>query len=294
MNKRLQFVSSNRERHLWPLTQYRDIGYIHIAGSTLASAQMQAAPENVAPVIFDDSWVHPSDWALLVSHGEGAMLVSVDGMELAWLGYTKPDHEAPQILASDKSFQIRYPWDLLSLNEQIVSALQESSISGEVHPHAVIDGNVVLGEGSVLLPGVYIEGNVIIGDHCKIGPNCYIRGNTSIQDNCRIGNAVEVKNSLIASDSAIGHLSYIGDSVIGREVNIGAGTIVSNLRHDNSNQRAMIDEVLVDTGRRKLGAIIGTGVHTGINTSIYPGRKLGAKVTTLPGEVVKEDKQNIL
>lgn len=145
--------------------------------------------------------------------------------------------------------------------------------------------------GTRILPGVYIEGNVVIGANCKIGPNCYLRGNTSIGDGCHIGQSVEIKNCLILSKTNVGHLSYIGDSVLGEKVNLGAGTTTSNLRHDGGNHRSAVGGTLVDTGRRKFGAIFGDGVHTGIHTSIYPGRKFWPGTTTLPGEIVKRDIQ---
>jgi UDP-N-acetylglucosamine diphosphorylase / glucose-1-phosphate thymidylyltransferase / UDP-N-acetylgalactosamine diphosphorylase / glucosamine-1-phosphate N-acetyltransferase / galactosamine-1-phosphate N-acetyltransferase len=189
-------------------------------------------------------------------------------------------------------FVIRYPWDLLRANELHVSALAENSIQGEVHPLAVIEGIVHIGPGTRILPGVFIEGNVVIGANCKIGPNCYIRGSTTIGDNCHIGQSVEIKNCLIFSNTNVGHLSYIGDSVLGANVNLGAGTTTSNLRHDGKNHRSMVQGVLVDTGRRKFGTIIGDGTHTGINTSIYPGRKLGPNTTTRPGEIVQHDLQS--
>lgn len=187
---------------------------------------------------------------------------------------------------------IRYPWDLLRVNELYVSSLTEDSIQGEIHPSAVIEGIVHIGPGTRILPGVFIEGNVVIGANCKIGPNCYIRGNTSIGDHCHIGQSVEIKNCLILSHTNVGHLSYIGDSVLGEKVNLGAGTTTSNLRHDGKNHRSMVGGTLVDTGRRKFGAIIGDGVHTGINTSIYPGRKLWPNTSTRPGEIVQHDLQS--
>ena len=190
-----------------------------------------------------------------------------------------------------EGFRIRYPWDVLKVNETLVSALDADAVSGTVTPGAYIDGHIVLGENSRLLPGVVIEGNVVIGRGCKIGPNCYLRGSTVIGDHVHIGQAVEVKNSVIGSRSSIGHLSYVGDSVIGTGVNFGAGTIIGNLRHDGRNHRSMVHGALVETGRRKFGAIIGDGVHTGINTAIYPGRKLWPGVTTRPGEIVDRDKR---
>ena len=185
--------------------------------------------------------------------------------------------------------ELCYPWQILDISGMILSSLDHSVIAGELSPQAVIDGQLILGENSRILPGVYIEGNCMIGRNCKIGPNCYLRGNTIIGDFCHIGQAVEIKNSVIGSHTAIGHLSYAGDSVIGSQVNFGAGTIAANLRHDNQNHRSMADGKLMDTGRRKFGTVIGDGVHTGINTAIYPGRKLSPGASTTPGMIVKYD-----
>lgn len=183
----------------------------------------------------------------------------------------------------------RFPWDLLAIHERILAAMDHDEISGQVHPNAVIEGRLKLGNGSRILPGVFIEGNVVIGEGCKIGPNCYIRGSTSIGDNCHIGQSVEVKNSIILSGTNVGHLSYVGDSILGAKVNLGAGTIVSNFRHDGGNHISRVGKQLVDTGRRKFGTVIGDGVHTGIGTLIYPGRKIGPGQFTLPGDVVRKD-----
>ena len=184
---------------------------------------------------------------------------------------------------------LRYPWDLLVLNERLVAKLEKPEIAGEVSDAAHVEGVIRLGAGSRILPGVFIEGNVVIGKNCKIGPNCYLRGNTVIGDNCHIGQAVEVKNSVIGFKTAVGHLSYVGDSVLGDRVNFGAGTIIGNLRHDGKNHRSLVDGTLVDTGRRKFGAIVGDDVHTGIHTAIYPGRKLAPGSSTRPGDVVQLD-----
>lgn len=183
----------------------------------------------------------------------------------------------------------RFPWDLLAIHEWVLARMSEDEVEGEVHPAAVMDGRVKIGRGTRILPGVVIEGNVVIGEGCKIGPNCYLRGHTSIGDRCHIGQSVEVKNSIILSGTNVGHLSYVGDSILGENVNFGAGTNVSNLRHDGTNHKSMVGDEMMDTGRRKLGVIVGDGVHTGIGTLIYPGRKIWPKMTTRPGEVVDRD-----
>ncbi len=230
------------------------------------------------------AWLTAEDISLLSS--ATPTLVDERRTPLAWFGdYPDPS----QAIVASQSFLIVHPWDLLLANELYLGALTGPKIGGDVHSRAVIEGILHLGPGSRILPGVFIEGNVIIGADCKIGPNCYLRGSTSIGDRCHIGNAVEIKNSLILSGTNVGHLSYVGDSVLGEKVNFGAGTITSNFRHDGKNHRTEVDGVLIDTGRRKFGSILGDGVHTGINTSIYPGRKLWPGTTTRPGEIVQRD-----
>jgi bifunctional UDP-N-acetylglucosamine pyrophosphorylase/glucosamine-1-phosphate N-acetyltransferase len=231
------------------------------------------------------AWLDPEDVKSLIGSGSST-LIAEDQTPLAWHG-SAPD--SANTFTARNSFLIRHPWDLLRANEQYVSGLAENMIVGTVHPAAVIEGLIDLGPGSRILPGVFIEGNVVIGANCRIGPNCYLRGNTSIGDGCHIGQSVEIKNCLILSKTNVGHLSYVGDSILGENVNFGAGTTVSNLRHDGNNHRSMVGGGLIDTGRRKFGAIIGDGVHTGINTSIYPGRKLWPGTSTLPGEIVSKD-----
>jgi bifunctional UDP-N-acetylglucosamine pyrophosphorylase/glucosamine-1-phosphate N-acetyltransferase len=127
---------------------------------------------------------------------------------------------------------------------------------------------------------------VVIGEGADIGPNCYIRPGCSIGNNVRIGHAVEIKNCIVMDGTKIGHLSYLGDSVIGKDCNFGAGTIVSNLRHDGSNVPSYVKGQKVDSGRRKLGVIMGDGVKTGINTTIYPGTVIDPGYRSRPGEVV--------
>ncbi len=213
-----------------------------------------------------------------------------DGALLAWLADSEdPSPDAVRIPLDAESVLIRYPWDLLGIHERELSGIKESEIKGIVRNGATVDGILILGEGSVVLPGVYIEGTAVVGKNCKIGPNAYLRGNCSIGDNCHIGQAVEIKNSILMTHVAAGHLSYIGDTIVCRNVNFGAGTITSNFRHDGKNHRSMVNGELLDTGRRKFGSIIGENVHTGIHTSIYPGRKIQADVSTRPGTIVKND-----
>ncbi len=186
-------------------------------------------------------------------------------------------------------FRLEHSWDLLRANEAHLRQRTDYVRAVEIPATLYLDGRLQVGRGTKILPGVVIEGDVIIGEDCKVGPNCYLRGATSIGDRCHIGQAVEIKNSILMDGTNVGHLSYVGDSILGRKVNFGAGTLTSNLRHDGRNHRTLVAGELVDTGRRKFGAVVGDGVHTGIHTSIYPGRKLAAGATTRPGDIVRTD-----
>ena len=183
---------------------------------------------------------------------------------------------------------IGYPWDMLKGTDVIVGDFSENIDKWAIiEPNVVVHGNIFLEKWAIIKSGTYIEGNVYIGENTIIGPNAYIRGNSTIGKNSKIGAFVELKASYVGENTNIPHLSYIGDSVIGNFVNFGGGTKVANLRHDEKNIRAMNKGKLMDTGRRKLGAIIGDGTHTGINTLVYPGRVLETNSTTLPGEIIK-------
>ena len=287
--------------HCEPLTSTRSLADFPVANRRLRDWQNErlaslgsrevSLPHDADFFLQEGAWISLADLKAAFTHRQA--LVSPKGeLIAAWVWNDECLHG--DLMQGDAfetrdSFAVRFPWDLLRVNEEIVGNLSEDRIDGEVHPLAVVEGRLHLGKGSRILPGVFIEGNVVIGESCKIGPNCYLRGSTSIGDKCHVGNAVEIKNSILLNDTSVGHLTYLGDSILGAKVNFGAGTITSNLRHDGGNHRSLVNNELVDTGRRKLGVIIGDGVHTGINTSFYPGRKMAAKSSTLPGEVVRKD-----
>ena len=180
------------------------------------------------------------------------------------------------------------PWELIEINEELLNHI-EGEIKGTVEEGVTIHGEVFLDEGSLLRSGVYIKGPVYIGKNCDIGPNSYIRGNSYFGDNVHIGNAVEIKNSIIMENTNVSHLSYVGDSILGSNCNIAAGTNIANLRFDNKTVKTTIKNKKTDTGRRKLGAIVGDSVKTGINSSFSPGVKVGHNSTIGSGVLLYDD-----
>jgi len=179
---------------------------------------------------------------------------------------------------------IVFPWHLLDVNEELLKKF-DKKIIGIEEKYTTIKGNVIIGKNTIIMSGSYIEGPVVIGDDCKIGPNCYIRPHTSIGNKCHIGNACEVKNSIIMDESNIPHHNYVGDSIIGKNCNLGSGTKFANLRLDKKTIKVVLNGNKINTKRRKLGIIMGDNVQTGINSTINIGTIIGNNVFIGPGAV---------
>jgi bifunctional UDP-N-acetylglucosamine pyrophosphorylase/glucosamine-1-phosphate N-acetyltransferase len=189
---------------------------------------------------------------------------------------------------SGRWLDIGNPWTYLDANKEVLGGLK-SDIKGMIEDGVTLKGELILGEGSVVRAGTYIEGPVSIGKNTTIGPNAYLREFSTIGDDCYIGNSVELKNSIILNSTKVPHLAYVGDSIIGTNCNLGAGTLVGNLRLDNANVKMRIKGELVDSGRRKLGCVIGNNTKLGLNVMINSGRKIGNNCMVGPGVVVYRD-----
>jgi bifunctional UDP-N-acetylglucosamine pyrophosphorylase/glucosamine-1-phosphate N-acetyltransferase len=177
-------------------------------------------------------------------------------------------------LSKDDWFDVGRPWDLLDANNWALKHM-DHKVLGTIEQGAYLIGPVTVAESARIRSGAYIEGPVFIDEEADIGPNCYIRSGTSLGKKTRVGNGCEIKNSILMDGTHVGHLSYVGDSILGEKCNLGAGTIIANLRFDDGHIKMMVKDRVVDTGRRKLGAILGDNVKTGIKSLFMPGVKVG-------------------
>jgi bifunctional UDP-N-acetylglucosamine pyrophosphorylase/glucosamine-1-phosphate N-acetyltransferase len=189
----------------------------------------------------------------------------------------------------DRWMGVGRPWELLEANEWKLGDL-ERRIDGEVRGDADLRGTVVVEEGATVEPGVVIEGPALVRSGAHVGPNAYVRGSTMLGEDVEVGHGVEVKNTVVRRGTNVPHLSYVGDSVLGMDANLGAGTQVANLRHDDEDVQVRVKGERVSTGRRKFGVVVGDGAKTGINTSINAGITLSSGATTAPGESVTSDR----
>ena len=199
------------------------------------------------------------------------------------------NRESVTAVPFDRWLDVGRPWELLAANEWLLESLS-TRLDGEVHEQATLDGPVVVEAGATVKAGVTIEGPAYIASGATVGPNAYVRGTTYLGSDTKVGHAVEIKNSILLAETSVGHLSYVGDSVLGRRVNFGAGTNVANLRHDGEPVKLTVKGERVSTGRRKLGAIVGDEAKTAINTGLNAGIVLGTATTTTPGETVTRDR----
>ena len=177
------------------------------------------------------------------------------------------------------------PWDLLTANEICINQI-ENEIYGNIEDNVNVNGNIHLGENSIIKSGTYIEGPLWIGDNCIIGPNAYLRKGTVLCGNNKVGAASEIKNSILFEGAKTPHHNYVGDSIIGGNCNLGAGTKIANLRLDKKEINVVHKGKRVDTGRRKLGVIMGDNVATGINSSINSGTIIGNDTNIGPQALV--------
>ena len=192
------------------------------------------------------------------------------------------------MISREDWMDIGKPGDLLEANERVLMNFTPQ-VKGTVEPGTVIKGPIWLEETAVIKAGCYLEGPAYIGKGSTIGPNSRIRPCTSIGDEVNIGTSCEIKNSIIMDGSKIPHLSYVGDSIVGENCNLGAGTITANIRLDEEPIKSAVKGRLLDSGRRKMGAVMGEGVQTGINASIMPGVKVGPYAFIGPATTVYKD-----
>ena len=176
------------------------------------------------------------------------------------------------------------PWALLGKPlDAMLDELPDRDLASEVGQHVHLIGpRIVIGRGVRIAPGVVLEGPLWIGDETDIRTGAYVRGGCWIGEGCTVGANTEVKRSILLREAKAPHLNYVGDSILGSDVNLGAGTVLSNFRHDGKNIVMPDGAARIDTGRRKLGALLGDEVKTGCNSVLHPGVIVGRETEIYP------------
>ena len=174
---------------------------------------------------------------------------------------------------------VKFTWEILPLIEEYILIKFKTK---KIVSNYKKNKNVFVGKNSFVAKGALIKGPAIIGKNCYIEEGCLIRENCIIGDNVHIGHGVEVKNSAVLNNTAIAHLNYVGDSIIGSNVNISGGAIIANFRLDKHTVLVNTGKEKIDTGLEKFGAVIGDGTVIGVNSVINPGTILGKNCVVYP------------
>lgn len=182
---------------------------------------------------------------------------------------------------------VRYVWEALERLDEYASRVAEPRIEGTVHEGAWITGRVYVGEGAVVEPGALVQGPTYLGPGTVVRHGAYVRGYCVTGEKCVIGHATEVKRAILLDGAHAPHFNYVGDSILGNGVNLGAGTKLSNLKNDESFIEVEWEGRRISTGLRKFGAVVGDGVHTGCNCVTSPGTLIGPGCLIYPNVVLR-------
>lgn len=170
-----------------------------------------------------------------------------------------------------------YPWEMLSGIRNFLLSLLEKGMSG----YTLLSPGVLVGEGVRISPTATVEGPALIGAGTEIRPGAFLRGSVIAGEGCVIGNSSELKNCILLDGVQAPHYNYVGDSVLGHRVHVGAGTVCSNLKTDG---RAVVvhGEREYPTGLRKVGAMLGDGADVGCHCVLNPGTVVGQGTAVYP------------
>lgn len=207
-------------------------------------------------------------------------------LEDALLLYAK-EKEVKVLDVEKETFALKYPWHLFEIRNYIFDRFLKSQISktAQVAKEAKIKGEVYIGENVKIFEGALIKGPCYIGDNCIIGNNALVRDYTSLEKNCLVGAFAEITRCIL-QEGAHTHSGYFGDSILGKNCMVGAGTVTANIRIDRGEIYSEVKGRKINTGLKKLGAVAGDGTKIGVNVSLMPGVLVGSDCKIGPHSLV--------
>ena len=177
---------------------------------------------------------------------------------------------------------VSLPWEVLTRLDHFLKDLEDERL-GAVHPTAVLTGPVYLAAGAAVGPHACVEGPAWLGEGAEVGHGAFLRGGVVLAPRVRVGHSSEVKRALLLEGAKAPHFNYVGDAVLGRNVNLGAGVKLANFRSDGGPIRAAGE----DTGLRKFSAAVGDDVFIGCNAVLSPGTLVGPRCVIYSGVTLR-------
>ena len=196
---------------------------------------------------------------------------------------TKELFSLDHTLAGDYLAGFEYPWQALPGIKQMIVDLGKTLDPEE---YTEISENVWVHKTANVFPSAYLGAPCIVGPGTEVRHCAFVRGSALIGGNCVIGNSVELKNVIIFDNCEVPHYNYVGDSILGFHAHMGAGSITSNLKSDKKNVY-IHSEGDIETGMRKIGAMLGDYADIGCNSVLNPGAVIGCRTSVYPCSCVR-------
>ncbi len=182
-------------------------------------------------------------------------------------------------LAKSYLEKLTYPWEALSgISDMIIEIGKTLSPEEYTSPSE----NVWIHKTAAVFPTAYIGAPCIIGAYTQVRHGAFIRGSALVGDGCVVGNSVELKNVILFDGVQTPHYNYVGDSILGYMSHMGAGSITSNVKSDKTKVVIRTEESAVETGLKKMGAMLGDYVEVGCNSVLNPGIVIGKNTNIYP------------
>ncbi len=192
-------------------------------------------------------------------------------------------YDLEHTLAKDYLKQFEYPWQALKGIKNLI--LELGPVLGEEYTE--VSPCVWIHKTATVAPTAYIGSPSIIGAHTEVRHCAYVRENALVGDNCVIGNSVELKNVILFDNVQVPHFNYVGDSILGYKSHMGAGSLTSNVKSDQTLVTVKTGDERIETGLKKFGAMLGDHVEVGCNSVLNPGTVVGRHSNIYPTSCVR-------
>lgn len=193
-------------------------------------------------------------------------------------------YDLTQTIAADIFEGSDYPWEVLSKIGAFILELGETLSEEEYEKRG---GNVWVAKSARVAPTACINGPAIIGKEAEVRHCAFIRGNAIVGEGAVVGNSTELKNVILFNKVQVPHYNYVGDSVLGYQAHMGAGSVTSNVKSDKTLVVVKAGDVELQTGLKKFGAMLGDGVEVGCNSVLNPGTVIGRHSNIYPTSSVR-------
>jgi NDP-sugar pyrophosphorylase family protein len=194
--------------------------------------------------------------------------------------FNTPEHS----LASPYLSKLTYPWEILPL---ISDLIREVGLTLSEEEYDRVGEDIWIAKSATIAPTASISGPCIIGKNAEVRHCAFIRGSALVGDGAVVGNSTELKNCILFDGVQVPHYNYVGDSILGYKSHMGAGSITSNVKSDKTNITILVGGERVETGRRKMGAILGDFVEVGCGSVLNPGSVIGSHSNIYPLSAVR-------